>query len=91
MNDLEPISHAYLRSDLRNSLKAIAIASRGGRRSAEYAAGFADAIDAMCAAMGIEPPARIVEPQTIDATQDWPPVGWPPAPAGRFRVVGSNE
>ncbi|MFN8469332.1 MAG: hypothetical protein U0X20_27495 [Caldilineaceae bacterium] len=25
---------------------------------------------------------------TID---DWPPVGWPPAPPGRFRIVGERE
>ena len=62
---LEPISHAYLRSDIRNSIRAIAIASRGSRRSGEYAEGFADALEAVAAALGLEPPqVRVV---TVDA------------------------
>ncbi len=28
---------------------------------------------------------------TTAPADDWPPVGWPPAPAGRFRVVGERE
>ena len=64
MNDVEPISHAYLRSDIRNSIRAIAIASRSGRRGGEYAAGFADALEAVAAALGLESPqVRVV---TVD-------------------------
>ena len=57
---LEPISHAYLRSDIRNSIKAIAIAVRGSRRSAEYSEGFADALAAVAAALGLESPQQRV-------------------------------
>ncbi len=29
--------------------------------------------------------------QPLPPADDWPPVGWPPAPAGRFRVVRTND
>ena len=28
---------------------------------------------------------------TTATVDDWPPVGYPPAPAGRFRIVGERE
>lgn len=55
INNQEPISHAYLRSDLRNLLKALALA--GGRGRTEYSEGYADALAAVAVGLGLEPPA----------------------------------
>ncbi len=54
MNSLEPISHAYLRSDLRQIVHALALV--GTRGKTEYAQGFGDALAAVAIALGIEPP-----------------------------------
>ncbi len=56
MNDLEPISHAYLRSDLRQLLQALALV--GGRGNSEYCAGFADALAAVAVGLGLQAPQR---------------------------------
>lgn len=55
MNDLEPISHAYLRSDLRQLLQALALV--GGRGNGEYCAGFADALAAVAVGLGLPTPS----------------------------------
>lgn len=89
MNGMEPISRAYLRSDLRQIVHALAMASRGMQRGTEYSAGFADALAAVAVAVGVEQPVRIVEPQMIDA--DWPPAGCPRGhEQRRFVAVGER-
>lgn len=51
----EPISHAYLRSDLRNMLAAIAVGALSTQPSPEFAAGFEAALLAVAVATGIAP------------------------------------
>jgi hypothetical protein len=50
----EPTRNAYLLSELRNILAAIAVASASSNRSPEYAAGFEDALHAVAVATGLE-------------------------------------
>lgn len=50
----EPISHAYLRNDLRNIIAGIAVSAEAGNRSPEFVAGFETALLAVAVAIGIE-------------------------------------
>jgi hypothetical protein len=50
----EPIRNAYLLSELRNILAAIAVAAQSGNHSPEYAAGFEDALRSIAVATGLE-------------------------------------
>ena len=53
----------YLKSDLRNILKAAALAAANGNRGTEYGDGFDDALTMVAAALGLEPP--VAERRTI--------------------------
>lgn len=50
----EPVPHMYLCSEIRNILAAVALAARAGNHSAEYAAGFEDALTAVAVGLGLE-------------------------------------
>ena len=58
-------------------------------RSCSTAAQLGDALCMLAATV----PAPGISEQTlaIQTGEDWPPVGYPPAPAGRFRIVGEPE
>jgi hypothetical protein len=98
MNQHEPISHAYLRSDLRNMIMALQLASvrslegAAGNYDLAYAQGFSDALRSLSVALGlgIDP---AVSPQITDPHRAWSasgqvpiesePLYWDPMPPPR--------
>jgi hypothetical protein len=54
INNLEPISHAYLRSDIRQIVHALALAVQVPGADPAFVAGFEAALQAVAAATGIE-------------------------------------
>jgi hypothetical protein len=54
MSHDEPTRNAYLLSELRNILAAIAVAAQSGNHTPEYAAGFEAALSAVAVATGLE-------------------------------------
>jgi ribosomal protein S20 len=55
----EPTRNAYMKSELRNILAAIALAAQSGNHSQEYADGFEAALSAIAVATGlVQCPAR---------------------------------
>ena len=51
---LEPTRNAYLKSELRNILAAVAVAAARGNHPPEFAAGFEAALTAVGVATGLE-------------------------------------
>jgi hypothetical protein len=54
----EAKNHLFLRSEIRALLTAIAMAAAAGNPSPEFAAGFAAALDAVAAGVGLEDVAQ---------------------------------
>ena len=50
----EPTRNAYLLSELRNILAAVAVAAASGNHTPEYAAGFEATLSAVAVATGLE-------------------------------------
>lgn len=58
-------------------------------RSCATADQLGDALTMLAATVPV--PGISEQELSVPAVDDWPPVGWPPAPPGRFRVVGERE
>jgi hypothetical protein len=66
----EPTRNAYMLSELRNILAALALAAKSGNHTPEYAAGFEDALLAVAVATGLEqrPRQRTVTVEGVEVS-----------------------